>query len=195
MVKCRGRQDAGSGRRREEKAMKTNRFGKMLCAVAAGCLMAAGVASAAMDHGGMAGMDHGSMVGMSKGDMTGHDAKMGDKAFAGKAGPFDVEVRLVDAKAMADAAAKGGMKIDTSKMLSHHVQVRATDAAKKPVENGEATAKVTGPDGKARTYKLMSMADHMGSDVDLAAKGKYSFEVTVTAGGQAGTAKFAYTFK
>lgn len=165
--------------------MRKNAFAMSVVGFAIGCLLMAGAAFAAM--GNMPGMDHSAMAG--------NEAKMGDKVFAGKAGTFEVEVRLVDAKAMAEAAAKGGMKIDMSKILSHHVQVRATDAAKKPVDKGESVAKVTGPDGKTKTYKLMSMADHMGADVDLAVRGKYSFEVTVTAGGQAGTAKFTHSIK
>lgn len=165
--------------------MKKNAFAMSVVGLVIGSLLTAGAALAAM--GNMPGMDHSSMAG--------NDVKMGDKIFSGKAGAFDVEVRLVDSKATAEAAAKGGMKIDTSKMKSHHVQVRATDAARKPVGKGEATAVVTGPDGKKQTYALMVMADHMGSDVDLAAKGKYAFELTVTAGGQTGTAKFTHAIK
>ena len=76
----------------------------------------------------------------------GHDmAKMGDKVFSGKIGPWTGEARIMDMKAHMAAS---GMKAQGAMPNSHHIAFTLTDAAKKPVTEGKGTVTVTGPDKK-----------------------------------------------
>ena len=146
------------------------------------------VASAEMKgHGGMKMDDHGKM------DMGGHDmAKMGDKAYSGKIGPWKGDARIMDMKAHMAAS---GMKAQGAMPNSHHIALSLTDAAKKPVTEGKGTVTVTGPDKKATKSDFMVMQGHFGADVNLPAPGKYTFKAEIESGGQKGNATFTYALK
>ena len=148
-------------------------------------LMALPVISAAAEHGAMGGMQHGGT--------GGHDmAKMGDKAFSGKIGPWNGEARIMDMKAHMEAS---GMKAMGAMPNTHHLALSLTDAAKKPVTEGKGTVTVTGPDKKAVTSGFMVMQGHFGADVNLPAPGKYTFKAEIESGGKKGSATFSYTLK
>jgi len=153
--------------------------------------------SAEKGHEGMAGMpgSHGSMKMDDHGKMQsgGHDmAKMGDKAFSGKIGPWKGDARIRDMKAHMAAS---GMKVQGAMPNSHHLALTMTDAAKKPVTEGKGTVTVTGPDKKTVTSDFMAMQGHFGADVNLPAPGKYTFKVEIDSGGKKGNATFSYTVK
>src|SRR5512141_3501717 len=148
-------------------------------------LMALPGISAAAEQGGMGGMQHGGM--------GGHDmAKMGDKAFSGKVGPWKGDARIMDMKAHMAAS---GMKAQGAMPNSHHIAFTLTDAAKKPVTEGKGTVTVTGPDMKMATSVFMVMQGHFGADVNLPAPGKYTFKVEIESGGKKGSATFPYSIK
>jgi len=147
------------------------------------------VSAAEKGHGGMPGMgsDHGGMK------MEGHDmAKMGDKAFSGKIGPWTGEARIMDMKAHLEAS---GMKAQGAMPNSHHIAFTLTDAAKKPVTEGKGTVTVTGPDKKEAKTEFMAMQGHFGADVNLPKPGKYTFKAEIESGGKKGSATFPYTLK
>ena len=148
-------------------------------------LMALPGISAAAEHGGMGGMQHG-----ASGD---HDmAKMGDKAFSGKIGPWNGEARIMDMKAHLEAS---GMKAQGAMPNSHHIAFTLTDAAKKPVTEGKGTVTVTGPDKKEAKSEFMAMQGHFGADVNLPKPGKYTFKAEIESGGRKGSATFSHTLK
>jgi len=139
------------------------------------------------DHGGMKMDDHGKM------DSGGHDmAKMGDKAFSGKVGPWTGDARIMDMKAHMAAS---GMKAQGAMPNSHHLAVTLTDAAKKSVTEGKGTVTVTGPDKKETMAEFMVMQGHFGADVNLPKPGKYTFKTEIESGGRKGSATFSYTLK
>jgi len=148
------------------------------------------IASAAeKGHEGMPGMPsgHGDMK------MEGHDmAKMGDKAFSGKIGPWKGDARIMDMKAHLEAS---GMKAQGAMPNSHHLALSLTDAAKKPVTEGKGTVTVTGPDKKETKAEFMVMQSHFGADVNLPKPGKYTFKAEIESGGKKGSATFSYTLK
>ncbi|MBI5904798.1 MAG: hypothetical protein HZB86_04510 [Deltaproteobacteria bacterium] len=154
------------------------------------------VASAEMKgHEGMSGMgkDHAGMKMDGHAASGGHDmAKMGDKAFSGKIGPWKGEARIMDMKAHLEAS---GMKAQGAMPNSHHLALSLTDAAKKPVTEGKGTVTVIGPDGKEAKASFMVMQGHFGADVNLPKPGKYAFKVAVESGGKKGSATFSYTVK
>ena len=169
--------------------------------VAALMLMAMPGISAAAEHGGMGGMqqgasgDHGGMKMDDPGKMQsgGHDmAKMGDKAFSGKIGPWKGDARIMDMKAHLEAS---GMKAQGAMPNSHHLALTLTDAAKKPVTEGKGTVTVTGPDKKETKADFMVMQGHFGADVNLPKPGKYTFKTEIESGGQKGNGTFSYTLK
>jgi hypothetical protein len=164
-------------------------------------LMALPGISAAAEHGGMSGMqqgapgDHGGMKMDDHGKMKsgGHDmAKMGDKAFSGKIGPWKGDARIMDMKAHMEAS---GMKAQGAMPNSHHIVLSLADAAKKPVTEGKGTVTVTGPDKKGAKAEFMVMQGHFGADVNLPKPGKYTFKTEIESGGQKGNATFSYTLK
>jgi len=164
-------------------------------------LMALPGISAAAEHGGTGGMqqgapgDHAGMKMDDPGKMKpgGHDmAKMGDKAFSGKIGPWKGEARIMDMKAHLEAS---GMKAQGAMPNSHHVAFTLTDAAKKPVTEGKGTVTVTGPDKKETKAEFMVMQGHFGADVNLPKPGKYTFKTEIESGGKKGSATFPYTLK
>jgi hypothetical protein len=146
------------------------------------------VSAAEKGHEGMPGMkmeDHGKM--------GSHDmAKMGDKAFSGKIGPWQGDARIMDMKAHLAAS---GMKAQGAVPNSHHISQSLADAAKSPVTEGKGTVTVTGPDKKTATYNFMVMQGHFGADVNLPAPGKYTFKTEIESGGKKGSATFSYTLK
>ena len=146
------------------------------------------VSSAEKGHDGMPGMkmeDHGKM--------GSHDmAKMRDKAFSGKIGPWTGEARIMDMKAHLEAS---GMKAQGAMPNSHHIAFTLTDAAKKPVTEGKGTVTVTGPDKKETKAEFMVMQGHFGADVNLPAPGKYTFKAAIESAGKKGSATFPYTVK
>lgn len=122
---------------------------------------------------------------MGHGAAGGHDMMaMGDKAYAGKIGPWASEVRVMDMRA--HGATKN----------THHVSIVITDpAAKSPITEGKGSVTVTGPDkGKTKT-DLMAMQGHFGADVNLPKPGKYAIDVEIESGGKKGNAAFTYTVK
>ena len=156
-------------------------------------LMALPGISAAAEHGGMGGMQHGASGDHGKMDSGGHDmAKMGDKAFSGKIGPWNGEARIMDMKAHLEAS---GMKAQGAMPNSHHLALTLTDAAKKPVTEGKGTVTVTGPDKKETKAEFMVMQGHFGADVNLPKPGKYTFKTEIESGGRKGNATFSYTLK
>ncbi|HEX8042386.1 hypothetical protein [Candidatus Deferrimicrobium sp.] len=171
-----------------------------VCGTALMIMMLPGI-SAAAEHGGTGGMqqgapgDHG---GMKMGDSEkmksgGHDmAKMGDKVFSGKIGPWKGTARIVDMKAHMAAA---GMKAQGAMPNSHHVAFMLTDASKKQVTEGKGTVIVIGPDKKEATSEFMIIQGHFGADVNLPNPGKYTFKAEIESGGQKGSATFSYTLK
>jgi len=161
-----------------------------LCGTALMLMALPGISAAAeKGHEGMSGMqgDHGKM------QPGGHDmAKMGDKAFSGKIGPWNGEARIMDMKAHLEAS---GMKAQGAMPNSHHIAFTLTDAAKKPVTEGKGTVTVTGPDKKEAKSEFMAMQGHFGADVNLPKPGKYTFKAEIESGGRKGSATFSYTLK
>jgi len=164
-------------------------------------LMALPGISAAAEHGGMGGMQQGAsgdpggmkMDDHGKMDSGGHDmAKMGDKAFSGKIGPWKGDARIMDMKAHMAAS---GMKAAGAMPNSHHIALSLTDAGKKPVTEGKGTVTVTGPDKKGTKAEFMAMQGHFGVDVNLPKPGKYTFKTEIESGGKKGSATFSYTLK
>ncbi|MDD5761232.1 MAG: hypothetical protein PHP88_01815 [bacterium] len=162
-------------------------------------LMALPGISAAAEHGGMGGMQHGDHAGMKMDDSGkmqpgGHDmAKMGDKAFSGKIGPWHGDGRIMDMKA---SMAGSGMKAQGVLPNSHHLALTVTDSkTKAAVTEGKGTVTVTGPDKKAATSDFMVMQGHFGADVNLPKPGKYTIKAQIESGGQKGSATFSYTLK
>lgn len=155
-----------------------------------GIALAAGIAAAA-EHGAMKGMQHG--PGAASG---GHDmAKMGDRVYDGKLGPWKAAARLMDMKARM-AALPSGMKVEGAMPNSHHLAVTVTDPrTKAAVTEGKGTVTVTGPDRKSVKSGFMVMQGHFGADVNLPAPGKYSFSVEISSGGSTGRAAFTRTVK
>ena len=168
---------------------KTMGWKAILVAAAVGVLLAA--PTAAMDnmtHG------HGDMKGAH--GAGGHDAKMGEKIFSGKVGPWNGEARLVDMKAQMQ---QSGVSAETIAKLAakHHLMMYLADPKTgKPIGGVAGEAVITGPD-KASSSKvtLVVMGEHIGADVALPKPGKYSFKVTAEGGGQKGTAAFDYQLK
>ena len=147
---------------------------------------------------------HESMPGMKHGD-TGHGAmsgmkmeehaKMGDKIFSGKVGPWLGEARLIDMKAQMEKAKASGMKME-GMMKSHHFEIELTDTGtKKLVTEGKGSVTVTGPDKKSEKTAIAAMAGHFGVDVNLPKPGKYTFKVAIESGGKKGSATFSYELK
>ena len=135
----------------------------------------------------------GAMGGMQHGGMGGHDmAKMGDMAFSGKIGSWTGDARIMDMKAHMAAS---GMKAQGTMPNSHHLALRLTDAAKKPVTEGKGTVTVTGPDKKETKVDFMVMQGHFGADVNLPKPGKYTFKAEIESGGKKGNATFSHTVK
>lgn len=149
-------------------------------------------------HGGMSGMgnepggmkmdDHGKMK------SAGHDmAKMGDKVFSGKVGPWKGTARIGDMKAHMEAS---GMKAMGAMPNSHHIAIELSDAKTKAhVTEGKGTVTVTGPDKKTTKSDFMVMQGHFGADVNLPAPGKYTFKAEIESGDKKGSATFSYTLK
>ncbi len=140
-------------------------------------------------HEGMPGMKmegHGTPGGM---DMM----KMGDKAYAGKIGPWTGEARIMDMKASMEAF---GMKAQEAMMNSHHLSVLLTDPkAQAQLSEGKGSVTVTGPDKGKATSGFTVMQGHFGADVNLPKPGKYTFDVEIESGGKKGKASFPYTIK
>lgn len=113
-------------------------------------------------HGDMKGMhgDHGSMAGHENMIMLGDDTEDGVKGSA----------HLKDVGA---AMKKAGQK------FTHHFMVIFVDQKTgKPITEGQAALKVTGPDGKtAEPVKLVGMEGHFGADIVLQGEGNYKYEV------------------
>ncbi len=142
-------------------------------------------------------MEHGSMPGVK---MEGHGmhgtAKMGDRIFGGKVGPWTGEARLIDMKAQMEKHKASGMKMEGMAMKSHHLALELVDPkTKKPVTEGKGSVVVVGPDKKEEKTDFMAMEGHFGADVDLPKPGKYTFKVSVESAGQKGSATFAHTVK
>jgi hypothetical protein len=162
-------------------------------------LMALPGISAAAEPGGMGGMQHGDHAGMKmddhgKMDSGGHDmAKMGDKAFSGKIGPWKGDARIMDMKAHMEAS---GMKAAGAMPNSHHIAFELSDAKTKAhVTEGKGTVTVTGPDKKETKAEFMVMQGHFGADVNLPKPGKYTFKTEIESGGRKGSATFFHTLK
>ena len=139
-----------------------------------------------------AGMEHGSMSGMTS---EGH-AKMGDKVFAGKVGPWRGEARLMDMKAHMKKAMAPGMKMEGEMKNSHHIAISLTDpGTKKAVVEGKGTVSVADPNKKTASSELMAMEGHFGADVNLPKPGKYTFKVFIESGDKKGAATFTHVAK
>jgi len=121
---------------------------------------------------------------------------LGERLFLGKAGPWDVEARLIDMKAQLE---KSGVSAAAIAKLSakHHLMVILTDPkTKKKVERVAAQVEIAGPDrASSSTVPLVVMGGHMGSDVSLPKPGKYQFRVTAEGGRGKGDASFGYELK
>ncbi|MBE0604025.1 MAG: hypothetical protein IH611_10445 [Deltaproteobacteria bacterium] len=118
---------------------------------------------------------------------------MGDKAYAGKIGPWGGEARIIDMKASMEAS---GVKAQGTMMNSHHVSIAITDPkTKSRITEGRGTVTVTGPDKGKTKSDLMAMQGHFGADINLPKPGKYLLEVAIESGGKKGNAAFSYTVK
>jgi hypothetical protein len=161
-------------------------------------LMALPGITAAAEQGGMGGMKmegHGGMNMEGHGQAGGPDMmKMGDKVFTGKIGPWHGDARIMDMKAQMEKAKASGMKME-GMMQTHHIALSLTDAAKKPMTEGNGTVTVIGPDKQETKTKFMVMQGHFGADVNLPKPGKYTFKTEIESGGQKGNATFSYTVK
>jgi len=143
-------------------------------------------------------MQHGSMQGMhGEGKAEGQGmAKMGDKVFGGKVGPWQGEARLIDMKAQMEKAKTSGMKMEGMAMKSHHIALSLTDPkTKKAVTEGKGTVSVVGPDKKIEKTDFMLMEGHFGADVNLPKPGSYTCKVIVESGKSKGSASFIHTVK
>jgi len=147
------------------------------------------VSAAEKGHEGMPGMkmeDHGKM---GSRDM----AKMGDKAYSGKIGPWKGDARIMDMKAHMEAS---GMKAAGAMPNSHHIAFELSDPnTKAHVTEGKGTVTVTGPDKKESKSDFMVMKGHFGADINLPAPGKYTFKAEIESGGKKGSATFSYALK
>lgn len=161
--------------------------------VAAATLALSGGAAGAAESG------HGSMQGMQQGGgkAEGHDmAKMGDKVFGGKIGPWVGEARLMDMKAHMEKAMASGMKMEGTMKQTHHIALTLTDAkSKKAVTEGKGTVMVVGPDKSEAKSDFMAMEGHFGADVTLPKPGRYTFKVAIESAGKTGTAAFSHVIK
>ena len=143
-------------------------------------------------HGGMKMEGHGGMS-VKPGD---HDTKKGEKVFAGTAGPWAVEARLVDMKAQME---QSGVSAKTAARFAgkRHLMLFLTDAKTgKPADGVSGKVGVAGPD-KASTSKvtLIGMGNHIGADVAMPTPGKYTFKADIEAADRKGSATFSYTLK
>ena len=119
--------------------------------------------AAAMDHD----MKAGGMVGMEMAEKGG-PAKMVMLRGEIRAG-VSISGHLIDIR---QAMAENGMP------QTHHLMVSFTGPDGKPISEGRCAVKVIAPDGSSsKALKMMAMGSGFGSDVTLAEKGDYRFEV------------------
>ncbi|MBM2828444.1 MAG: hypothetical protein HW408_976 [Actinobacteria bacterium] len=147
-------------------------------------------------HDSMPGMKHGETGhGTMPGMKAEEHAKMGDKIFGGKVGPWSGEARLIDMKASIEKAKASGMKMEGT-MKSHHFELFLADPkTKKAVTEGKGTVTVIGPDKKEEKSDFMVMEGHFGADVNLPKPGKYTFKVAIESGKEKGSATFSHKVK
>ena len=121
---------------------------------------------------------------------------LGERLFLGKAGPWDVEARLIDMKAQME---KSGVSAKTISKLSakHHLMVVLTDPkTREPAADVAGQVEIAGPDkASSSMVPLVVMGGHIGSDVSLPKPGTYRFRVTAAGGGKKGEASFDYQRK
>jgi hypothetical protein len=163
---------------------------RILAVAAVGAFLAAPVIAADDKMQG-----HGDMHG-THGASGGHDAKMGEKVFSGKVGPWNGEARLVDMKAQMKQSGVSEKAI-AQLGAKHHLMMFLTDGKTgKPVGGVAGEVVVTGPDKESSSKgTLVVMGSHIGADVALPKPGKYSFKVTAEGGGQKGSAAFDYQLR
>jgi hypothetical protein len=121
---------------------------------------------------------------------------MGERIFRGTAGPWSVEVRIIDMNA---ELAKSGVSAATIAKLSsrHHLVVILTDPKSgKTIIDTAGEVRITGPDNTSSSKaSLVPMGGHIGSDVRLPKSGTYWFELATEGGGRIGTATFEYVLR
>ncbi len=125
-----------------------------------------------------------------------HDMKNGEKIFAGKAGPWTTEARLIDMKLQME---QSGVSAKTAARFAgrRHLMLFLTDPATgKPVSGVAGKVVVTGPD-KASSSKatLVPMGEHIGADVNMPVPGKYTFRADIESASRTASATFSYTLK
>ncbi|MGE5246995.1 MAG: hypothetical protein ACM3L8_01505 [Verrucomicrobiota bacterium] len=134
--------------------------------------------------------------GMQHGKAGGTMESMGEQVYQGASGPWKVEVRLIDMKAQLE---KSGVSAKTIAQLSgtHHLMVMLTDPKTgKPVAAAMGEVIIKGPDrASSSKVTLVTMGEHIGSDIALPRPGKYAFRVTLVVGGQRAYAVFDYDLK
>jgi hypothetical protein len=124
-------------------------------------------------------------------------ARMGEKVYDGRTGPWLAEARVVSPKAQA-AETRAGGKIPAAAPSSYRLDIcMAQPRPKTPIalRDGKGTVSVAGPDGKRETIPLVVARGHSEADVTLKAPGTYTFTVEIESGGSKGASTFAYTVK
>jgi hypothetical protein len=149
---------------------------KMTLLIAAGLVLAAPAAFAAMEH------DHGSMNMEPGGHMMGNVAH--EEVVDGVKATFSVLDIKTKMKEM-------GMK------ETHHIMVMFTDAKSgKQLGEGEVSVKVQGPDKSEQVKELMGMEGGFGSDFTMPQTGKYGIMAkSKLKDGKVRSVKFWYTAK
>lgn len=124
-------------------------------------------------------------------------ARIGEKIFDGRTGPWLSEARLVDPRAQLEEARAAGKIPGVYPGTYHFAFYAARLLPKTPllIRDGRGTVTVTGPDGKTITKNLTRMDGHFGADITLNQHGVYQFIVNVEAGGDKGTTSFAYAIR
>lgn len=124
------------------------------------------------------------------------DSSMGKVVFKGVKNGVSVKALLNDVESAMKAMMKDkSMSIDKSKMdpnITHHIAVTIKSSEKSGAVKA-ATLSLTNKNDK-KTYQLMSMDDHFGSDISLKESGPYKAVLTVVTE-KAGELHFEFTLK
>ena len=138
-----------------------------LCAVLALTFSGGVMAQSGQDHSG-----HGQPAKAADHAAMGGHAMMNGMVMLG-------EVTQDGVKAMAHIADVGAAMAKAGRKENFHLMVMFSDAAGKPLSQGTVALRITAPgsDKPGEPLALMPMGGQFGSDLALAAKGKYRFEV------------------
>lgn len=142
---------------------------------------------------GVSGSEHGSSAHRHGRAST---ESAGERIYAGKAGPWEAEARLIDTRAQLE---KSGVSPGTAAKFSgryHLMVILADPKTKRGPDDAAGQVEITGPDKTSSSKAtLFLMGDHIGADVRLPGPGKYRFRLLVRGGGKNGDASFDYERK